>query len=133
MTGEITLRGQVLPIGGVREKVLAAHRAGIRDVILPDRNRKDEPEIPPAARADMRLHFVKHIREVLEIVLLAAEPWQGQASPSWLTFTVQPRWVHANDSADTSASLTRRTKIGFPLPSTRTITSPPLLASSGCA
>ncbi len=72
MTGEITLRGQILPIGGVREKVLAAHRAGIRDVILPDRNRKDEPEIPTAARADMRLHFVRHIREVLALVLLPA-------------------------------------------------------------
>ena len=72
MTGEITLRGQILPIGGVREKVLAAHRAGIRDVILPDRNRKDEPEIPAAARADMRLHFVRHIREVLDLVLLPA-------------------------------------------------------------
>ena len=72
MTGEITLRGQILPIGGVREKVLAAHRAGIRDVILPDRNRKDEPEIPAAARADMRLHFVRHIREVLALVLLPA-------------------------------------------------------------
>jgi ATP-dependent Lon protease len=72
MTGEITLRGQILPIGGVREKVLAAHRAGIRDVILPDRNRKDEPEIPTAARADMRIHFVKHIREVIELVLLPA-------------------------------------------------------------
>ncbi|MBA3549918.1 MAG: endopeptidase La [Nannocystis sp.] len=72
MTGEITLRGQVLPIGGVREKVLAAHRAGIRDIILPDRNRKDEPEIPAAARADLRLHFVKHIREVIPIVLLPA-------------------------------------------------------------
>ena len=70
MTGEITLRGQILPVGGIREKVLAAHRAGIRDVILPDRNRKDEPEIPIAARADMRLHFVRHIREVLELVLL---------------------------------------------------------------
>jgi ATP-dependent Lon protease len=73
MTGEITLRGQVLPVGGIREKVLAAHRAGIRDVILPDRNRKDEPEIPEAARKDMRLHYVKHIREVFELVLLPAE------------------------------------------------------------
>ena len=78
MTGEITLRGQVLPIGGVREKVLAAHRAGIRDVILPERNRKDEPEIPAAARADLRLHFVKHIREVIPIVLLPA-PEQAAA------------------------------------------------------
>ncbi|HEY8378135.1 MAG TPA: S16 family serine protease, partial [Nannocystis sp.] len=73
MTGEITLRGQVLPVGGIREKVLAAHRAGIRDVILPERNRKDEPDIPEAARKDMRLHYVKHIREVLDAVLLPAE------------------------------------------------------------
>ncbi|WP_434427909.1 endopeptidase La [Nannocystis pusilla] len=79
MTGEITLRGQVLPVGGIREKVLAAHRAGIRDVILPDRNRKDEPEIPEAARADMRLHYVKHIREVLEAVLLPTEDAEAAA------------------------------------------------------
>ncbi|MCB9705686.1 MAG: endopeptidase La [Myxococcales bacterium] len=70
MTGEITLRGHVLPIGGVREKVLAAHRAGIREVILPERNRKDEPELPTQARAEMTLHFVKTIDEVLAIVLL---------------------------------------------------------------
>ena len=74
MTGEITLRGHVLPIGGVREKVLAAHRAGIREVILPARNRKDEPEIPAAVRADMRLHFVSTIDEVLDLALLDAAP-----------------------------------------------------------
>jgi ATP-dependent Lon protease len=72
MTGEVTLRGQVLPVGGVREKLLAAHRAGIRDVILPARNRKDEPELPEAARKDLRLHFVSHIDEVLELALLDA-------------------------------------------------------------
>jgi ATP-dependent Lon protease len=72
MTGEITLRGHVLPIGGVREKVLAAHRAGIREVILPLRNRKDEPEIPKVVRDDMKLHFVSNIDEVLELALLPA-------------------------------------------------------------
>jgi ATP-dependent Lon protease len=70
MTGEVTLLGYVLPIGGVREKVLAAHRAGIRDVILPNRNRKDEPDIPEAALADLRLHFVGHIDEVLELAVV---------------------------------------------------------------
>ena len=69
MTGEGTLRGHVLPIGGVREKVLAAHRAGIRDVILPARNRKDELDIPTAALADIRLHFVAHVDEVLALAL----------------------------------------------------------------
>jgi ATP-dependent Lon protease len=69
MTGEVTLRGHVLAVGGVREKVLAAHRAGITDVILPTRNRKDEPEIPAAALADLRLHFVSHVDEVLALAL----------------------------------------------------------------
>ena len=74
MTGEITLRGQVLPVGGIREKVLAAHRAGIRTVILPSQNRKDEPDIPDAALADLKLHYVSHIDEVLALVdrMLAA-------------------------------------------------------------
>ncbi|MCA9683284.1 MAG: LON peptidase substrate-binding domain-containing protein [Myxococcales bacterium] len=70
MTGEVTLCGHVLAIGGVREKVLAAHRAGIRDVILPTRNRKDEPDIPEAARKDLRLHFVSHIDEVLQLAVI---------------------------------------------------------------
>lgn len=73
MTGEVTLRGQVLPVGGIREKVLAAHRAGIRDVILPERNRKDEPEIPKRAREDLRLHYVSSVNEVLDLVLLDAD------------------------------------------------------------
>ena len=72
MTGEVTLRGQVLPVGGIREKVLAAHRAGIRDVILPERNRKDEPEIPEQARADLRLHYVSTVDEVIALVLMDA-------------------------------------------------------------
>jgi ATP-dependent Lon protease len=83
MTGEITLRGMILPIGGVREKVLAAHRAGIRDVLLPARNRKDEPEIPLAVRQDIRLHFVSTIDEVLDLALLpapAGEP-TAEAAP----------------------------------------------------
>ncbi|NVB41279.1 endopeptidase La [Pseudenhygromyxa sp. WMMC2535] len=70
MTGEVTLCGNVLAVGGVREKVLAAHRAGIRDVILPAHNRKDEPEIPIAARKDLSLHFVSHVDEVLALSLL---------------------------------------------------------------
>ena len=70
MTGEVTLRGRVLPIGGVREKVLAAHRAGVRHVILPLRNAKDEPEIPKAVLADVTLHYVRDVAEVLELALL---------------------------------------------------------------
>src|SRR5690606_27459044 len=57
MTGEISLRGLVLPVGGIKEKVLAAHRAGIKRVLLPSQNRKDEVEIPDAARRDLELIY----------------------------------------------------------------------------
>ncbi|HNY10193.1 MAG TPA: endopeptidase La, partial [Candidatus Wallbacteria bacterium] len=66
MTGEITLRGRALPIGGVKEKVLAAHSVGIFEVILPDDNRKDLEDIPEKIRKDMKFTFVKNIGEVLK-------------------------------------------------------------------
>jgi ATP-dependent Lon protease len=69
MTGEITLRGSVLPVGGIKEKVLAAHRAGIKRVLLPDRNRKDLVDIPETIRKDLELVFVKRIQEALELTL----------------------------------------------------------------
>ncbi|HUU93768.1 MAG TPA: endopeptidase La [Phycisphaerae bacterium] len=69
MTGEITLRGLVLPVGGVKEKVLAAKRAGIKTVVLPERNRKDVEEIPKDIRRDMRFHYVEKVEEVLPLVL----------------------------------------------------------------
>lgn len=69
ITGEITLRGKVLPIGGVREKVLAAKRAGIQTVILPDWNRKDLKEIPTHAKRGLKFYFVKHVREVINLAL----------------------------------------------------------------
>ncbi len=70
MTGEITLRGRVLPIGGLKEKVLAAHRAGIRTVILPKENEKDLVEIPANVRKQMTLVLVAHMDEVLKEALL---------------------------------------------------------------
>lgn len=73
MTGEITLRGRVLPIGGVKEKVLAAHRAGIRTVILPKENEKDLEEIPENVRIEMTFELVEHADEVLSIALLNGE------------------------------------------------------------
>jgi len=69
MTGEITLRGSVLPVGGIKEKVLAAHRAGIKRVVLPDRNRKDMVDVPESVRKDLELSFVKRIQEALEQTL----------------------------------------------------------------
>ncbi|MCZ2157420.1 MAG: endopeptidase La [Bryobacterales bacterium] len=69
MTGEITLRGRVLPIGGMKEKLLAAHRNGITEVILPKDNEKDLPEVPEYISKEMRLHFVDSMDEVLKLAL----------------------------------------------------------------
>jgi ATP-dependent Lon protease len=69
MTGEITLTGQVLPIGGLKEKALAAQRSGIRHVIAPARNAQDADEIPAHLRRDLELHFVSRIEDVLELAL----------------------------------------------------------------
>ena len=69
MTGEITLRGNVLPIGGVKEKVTAAHRAGIKEVILPYLNQKDIEDVPENVSKDMKFHFAKEIWDVLKVAL----------------------------------------------------------------
>lgn len=69
MTGEVTLQGRVLPIGGLKQKVLAAHAAGLTDVILPERNRQDLDDVPEDVRAQMTFHPVMSIDEVLEIAL----------------------------------------------------------------
>jgi len=69
MTGEITLRGRILPIGGVREKVLAAHRSGLKTVILPKRNQKDLIDVPKRARSEIHIVPVDHMDQVLEVAL----------------------------------------------------------------
>ena len=69
MTGEITLRGRVLPVGGVRDKVLAAHRLGMKVVMLPEKNIKDLEELPKAVRTDLKIIPIKHMDQVLEIAL----------------------------------------------------------------
>ena len=69
MTGEITLRGKVLPIGGLKEKLMAAHRHGILEAIVPRENDKDLPDIPDAIKQTMKLHFVESMDEVLRIAL----------------------------------------------------------------
>jgi ATP-dependent Lon protease len=71
MTGEITLRGRVLEIGGVKEKVIAAHRAGINTLILPKNNKKDLKDVPPKVIKDIKFHFVSHLDEVLRIAFVA--------------------------------------------------------------
>ena len=75
MTGEITLRGRVLPIGGVKEKLLAAHRGGIKTVILPLENEKDLAEVPAKIKNNLRFHFVQHMDEVMTLAIdLPKEP-----------------------------------------------------------
>jgi ATP-dependent Lon protease len=69
MTGEITLRGRVLAVGGVKEKLLAAYRAGIKEIILPRENEKDTEELPPNIRRKLKLHLVEDMAQVLEIAL----------------------------------------------------------------
>jgi ATP-dependent Lon protease len=73
MTGEITLRGRVLPVGGVREKILAAHRAGLTTVIIPEENKKDIVDVPERARQDLDIQQVGHMDEVLRIALRAKD------------------------------------------------------------
>ena len=69
MTGEITLRGQVLPVGGIKEKVLAAKRAGLKDIVLCSLNEKDVLEINPEYIKGMRFHYVKTMSQVIDIAL----------------------------------------------------------------
>jgi ATP-dependent Lon protease len=80
MTGEITLRGEILPVGGVKEKVLAAHAAGVETLILPRANERDLREVPGAVRRDLRFRFVDHMEELLEIALVPAEQAAAAAS-----------------------------------------------------
>jgi ATP-dependent Lon protease len=99
MTGEITLRGKVLPIGGVKEKLLAAHRMGLRTIVFPKDNEKDLSEIPQEILSSLKIHFVETMDEVLQIALerpivplertgvapVAAEPYSGADKDTGLT------------------------------------------------
>jgi ATP-dependent Lon protease len=69
MTGEVSLTGRVLPIGGVKQKLLAAHRAGIATVLIPQRNEPDLDDVPEDVRAELTVHPVSDVRRVLELAL----------------------------------------------------------------
>jgi ATP-dependent Lon protease len=79
MTGEITLRGRILPVGGVREKVLTAHRAGLTSVLLPRHNEKDLVDVPKRARKQLKINLVDHMDQVIELALapVPAEDFEG--------------------------------------------------------
>ncbi len=70
MTGEITLRGKVLPVGGIKEKILAAKRGGMKEIVLCKMNQKDVEEINPDFLGEMKFHYVDKMSEVLEIALM---------------------------------------------------------------
>jgi len=74
MTGEITLRGRVLPIGGLKEKTLAAHRAGIKTVLIPKANKKDLKDIPKKIRSQLRIIPVEFVDDVLRVALVLEKP-----------------------------------------------------------
>jgi ATP-dependent Lon protease len=87
MTGEITLRGKVLPIGGLKEKLLAAHRSGIYSVILPKDNEKDLTDVPENLRTSMQLNFVEDMDEVLQFAL---ERPIGESKPEFFPVSILP-------------------------------------------
>ena len=99
MTGEITLLGRVLPVGGIKEKVLAAHRAGIEEIVLPAENAKDLDEIPPEVRRKLHLHLVREMDEVLEIALLPPAGGETAAGRVGAPFLPQIAETPAADSA----------------------------------
>jgi ATP-dependent Lon protease len=90
MTGEITLRGKVLPIGGLKEKLLAAHRAGIFEAILSNENEKDVAELPDNLKQAMKLHFVETMDEVLKIALESPLPELKEETPEALAVVHPP-------------------------------------------
>ncbi|XP_023211329.1 lon protease homolog 2, peroxisomal-like [Centruroides sculpturatus] len=78
MTGEITLLGLVLPVGGIKEKILAAHRTGMKHVILPKKNEKDLSEIPSTTLADLTIHSVSCVDDVLQVAFQGGFPDLGK-------------------------------------------------------
>ncbi|MCE9578303.1 MAG: endopeptidase La, partial [Deltaproteobacteria bacterium] len=82
MTGELTLRGQVLPIGGLKQKVLGAHRAGIKIVYMPERNRKDALDVPPEVTKDLEIRYMTKVDDVLDIVLGPAPERPAAPTPA---------------------------------------------------
>ncbi|SNS78971.1 ATP-dependent proteinase. Serine peptidase. MEROPS family S16 [Granulicella rosea] len=90
MTGEITLRGKVLPIGGLKEKLLAAHRAGIFEAVLPADNRKDLADLPDLIKNTMKLHFVEQMDEVLKIALEEKLTALDEDTPAVLANVIPP-------------------------------------------
>ena len=80
VTGELTLRGSILPVGSMKEQILAAHRAGVREVLVPARNERDYSEVPEEIRNEMTVHFVSRLDQVLPLVLVDSGEKPGSDS-----------------------------------------------------
>jgi ATP-dependent Lon protease len=106
MTGEITLRGEVLPIGGLKEKLLAAHRGGIRTVLIPSENEKDLTEIPKNVLKDLEIKPVQWIDQVLEVALVRMPEPREESSADEPARATKPRTVKRR-SAKKSGGLTK--------------------------
>lgn len=100
MTGEVTLRGRILPVGGIREKVLAAHRAGLKTVLIPSKNAKDILEISPTIRRELKIIPVDHMDEVLSLGLIVGE---GKVKPRHKAKKTEKNEL-ASDKSDASAA-----------------------------
>ena len=100
MTGEVTLRGRVLPVGGLREKALAAQRAGIHTVILPKQNLQDVAEIPKELKRKLTFIPVTHMNEVLEAALEVKPQWRNERAPGRSLASVASTAVSAKSDAD---------------------------------
>jgi ATP-dependent Lon protease len=84
MTGEMTLSGRVLPVGGIKEKVLAAHRLGVKEILVPKRNEKAVKEdIPENVLGDVKVRLVSSIEEVLEAALMPGDPYATRERDRW--------------------------------------------------
>jgi ATP-dependent Lon protease len=99
MSGEITLRGRVLPIGGVREKLMAAYRLKLKNVIIPEKNEKDLVELPRQARSALEIHLVNHMDDVLELALLPRKPARSKSAVKRNTAGARGRSISSANSA----------------------------------
>ena len=93
MTGEVTLRGRVLEIGGVKEKVIAGHRAGLKTIVLPKDNKKDIEDVPESVKKDVKFVFASRLSEVLEIAL---KTWPPKSAVKERKYTSIPTLLAAN-------------------------------------
>ena len=108
MTGEITLRGRVLPIGGLKEKLLAAHRGDIRKVIIPKDNEKDLADVPANVLKDLEIILVDHVDEVLKVALLPGEKLPRKEELEGETAICAARGKRARQSPGASAGINYR-------------------------